>query len=244
MTRLKLSLSLIILLSLFPSSSWAGAADAPHKFKRPYLLADFSTVNESVKDLESLKELFVYVRDERFLIWEKMPGFRRRIPWLYTANGCSDRATLARQLIEKKGLPAPTRIFAFAAPGKRLEVQSPYWEKPISWGEYHTALITKVDGKYYVLDPVSEFSRPLLVEEWLSRMSCGKPEEISVVICNPLSSTAERSCYEKDPELANRLVISQLLLEKEWDEAVPVKSEYGTDKNELLGDRPPWEVQP
>ena len=56
--------------------------DAPSAILKPFLRVEFSIVNTSVESLDSLMKLFLKLRDDRFLVWGKQPGFKRRIPWL------------------------------------------------------------------------------------------------------------------------------------------------------------------
>ena len=218
----------------------ADEPDAPAVFAKPFSQVDFSNVNSSVNDVPRLKNLFFKLRDDRFLTWDQMPNFKRRIPWLYVRQGCSDRATLMRQHIEELGMPVPTRVFAFPTAGKSLILRSPFWTSPIIWSSYHTALITHVDGQDYVIDPAASPEGPVLVKDWASKLGDGDPEKVQLAVCGPLSSSAERSCWETNPQIAYKILISQILLEYEWDEVQNLSPVYSHDQNVVLGDSPPW----
>ncbi len=231
---------LVAMIFIISLPSRGDDPDAPAVFAKPFFQVNFSSVNTTVDDLSSLKQLFVKLRDDRFLTWDEMPDFKRRIPWLYPKQGCSDRATLMRQHIEQLGLNVPMRVFAFPVAGTSLILKSPYWNTLITWSSYHTALITKVGNSIYVIDPLSSPLGPIPVSDWATQLGDGHIENVTLAICGPLSSSAERHCWEKDPNEAYKILIPQILLKEEWNSVQDLNPTFSHNPKIILGDHPPW----
>lgn len=178
---------------------------------------------------EQLDTAFKMIRDDRFLTWQRRADFPRRASWLYPADGCYIRAGLANQYLDRKQIPAASKIFAFGD----LLVETPYYTTGRASWWYHVAQVVDVNGVNMVLDPAVESQRALTMEEWLARM--GDPKKMKVAICGigtylPKSRCKDSAIFGIAPELLNKT------LDQEWDNLADLKF----DPDTLLGEAPPW----
>lgn len=178
---------------------------------------------------EQLDSAFKMIRDDRFLTWQRRADFPRRASWLFPADGCYIRAGLANQYLDRKKIPAASKIFAFGD----LLVDTPYFYTGRASWWYHVAQVVDVNGVKMVLDPAVEAQRALTMDEWLARM--GDPKKMKISICGqgaylPKSRCKDTAIFGISPELLNKT------LDQEWDNL----SELKFDPDTLLGDTPPW----
>jgi hypothetical protein len=178
---------------------------------------------------EQLDTAFKMIRDDRFLTWQRRADFPRRASWLFPADGCYIRAGLANQYLDRKKIPAASKIFAFGD----LLVNTPYYVTGRASWWYHVAQVVDVNGVNMVLDPAVEAKRALTMDEWLARM--GDPNKMKVSICGqgaylPKSRCKDTAIFGISPELLNKT------LDQEWDNLADLKF----DPDTLLGEAPPW----
>lgn len=209
-----------------PHGSAADLAVAFDQFKFPEMPI-WNTEGE-------LMARFQLARDFRWMETSEHPGFLRRASWLFPDDGCFARAQTVEFNLRKIAAPLPKKIFAFG----NLVLHTPNIPGGLVTWWYHVAPIVQMDGQRYVLDPSIEARRPLLLEEWLNRLS-RKPNEVQIAIC--ASGT-----YGPDDDCASALPPEVLERRAEFDEVSFLNSEWerilslGRDPRMELGDNPPW----
>jgi hypothetical protein len=182
--------------------------------------------------LRDVLEAFRRVRDERFLQWKAMPGFGRRLSWLYPDDGCYARATLAIRQIQAWGFPKPLKVFAFGA----LSIRTANNPNGVANWWYHVAPIVSTHHELYVFDPSIEPTKPLLLRDWVARMS-NDPSSIRIALCGAETYRPDDSCAPSgaDPTAA-ALNDQQVFLQLEWQRLQGL----GRDPAVELGAGPPW----
>lgn len=115
------------------------------------------------------------------------------IPWDYVFDGCFARAALAAEHLEKAGLRRPAKLFIFGPLAFAKEDLG-----MVTWW-YHVAPVVAFDGTAYVLDPSIQPSGPLLLKDWVSRIS-SDPSEATLAVCNPFSYQPWSMCYVSGPD--------------------------------------------
>jgi hypothetical protein len=163
------------------------------------------------KSLDVMQKRFERIRDERFLPWKQNPGILRRSSWFYPDDGCFARAALANRNIFRWFHPVPDKIFVFG----NLRVKTSNSPRGAVGWWYHVAPIVEVNQEKYVLDPSIEFSRPLPLVEWLSRM--GNPDKMKVAICASGTYSPGSDCEEETHGMELRAErAQQYYLDLEW----------------------------
>ena len=110
---------------------------------------------------------------------------------------------MANKTAFQKFYPLPGKVFAFG----NLTVKTDHSPRgSVSWW-YHVAPVVEVEGEKFVLDPAIEFSRPLSLSEWLSRM--GDPSRIKVSFCGSGTYIPSDSCDEESDGLELRALGTQ-----------------------------------
>jgi hypothetical protein len=181
-----------------------------------------------------LRTGFQRLRDQRYLEMSTMPGFARRLSWLYPDDGCFSRAALATQLLAHEGYPHPKKLFAFG----NLVAQTPNTSSgQVSWW-YHTVPVVRVGGEVMALDPSIEPKRPLPFAEWVQRMG-GSPQDFTFAVCQSGTYTPYSSCYAPPSEdVSAEMQDQDAFLQAEWAR----EQELGRDPVKELGDQPPWKA--
>jgi hypothetical protein len=195
---------------------------------------DFSMV-PALLTYQELEHMFHVIRDSRFLYVNETPDFSRRISWLYPDDGCFARAALSGVKLNDEALVRPIKIFAFGT----LEVQTPYASSgSVSWW-YHVASVVSYMGAYYVLDPALNAQAPLLVEDWFNLMSTNT--NLKGVVCNAYAYDPFDDCFKATAKSEQHAQKDQLkYLVKEWHRM----NYLGLDPVKLLGENPPWILEP
>jgi hypothetical protein len=175
--------------------------------------------------------IFNRVRDAREWEWEEIPGFRRRIPWLYVEDGCFLRAEMMVEKLRDWKYPIPDQVMVFGD----LQGVSKY--ETVNWW-FHVAPVFRVGAKAYVLDPSIEPKRPLELQEWVLRMSPSL-EDVSGVFCRSNGVDPYQECEltssNEDQEVAAGE--RQRYLEMEWN---LMQTILGISPELILGEAPPW----
>lgn len=105
----------------------------------------------------------------------------------------------------------------------------------VTWW-YHVAPLVEVDGVKYVLDPAINPKTPLKLEDWLATMSA-QPDTLEVAICGSGSYTPYDNCArETDGREEQGLNDQPTYLEYEWSRL----QDLGRNPENELGDLPPW----
>lgn len=179
-----------------------------------------------------INEVFVLLRDHRFLKMSSSNKFLRRSTWLYPDDGCFARAELLITNGLQFGFPKMDKIFSFG----NLTVStnnSPSGE--VNWW-YHVVPIVRTVDKVFVLDPALDPTRALLAQEWLD-LQGDKLELVKVAVCNGDTYEPFSSCLKEDKSSANQSLIDQLdFLDLEWSRLL----ELNRNPELELGDFPPW----
>ncbi|CAM2868565.1 protein-glutamine glutaminase family protein [Legionella worsleiensis] len=206
------------------------ARETPVSKKVPVQQMDFSTV-PVVVTYEEMMNLFQLIRDTRYLYVDDKPDFARRISWLYPDDGCFARAALSAFKIEQDYWVKPAKIFVFGD----LVLQTSFAPDGfVSWW-YHVSTAVNYMGSIYVFDPALNPERPLLVEEWFSKM--GDHRELDGVICNSYTYAPFDNCGQITKVNEERAVKDEAgYLKREWNRM----SVLGFDPEVLLGNNPPW----
>lgn len=181
--------------------------------------------------IERIEDGFRFLRNARFLIEPGHSDFPRRSTWLYPDDGCFARADLARSNLEQNGFNSTNKIFVFGD----LKVHSENsFSGEVSWW-YHVAPIVNWKGKHFVFDPAVFPSAPILLSEWLKKMS-DDPSILTLAICSAKAYNPGSFCNQPDDE-AELAVHDQLIyLNPEWARQVLL----GREPEKVLGNSPPW----
>ncbi|MFN7454500.1 MAG: protein-glutamine glutaminase family protein [Pseudobdellovibrionaceae bacterium] len=185
-------------------------------------------------DSQKLQTVFEEIRDERFLSADPKPEFPRRLSWLYPADGCFARAEYMSRKLQEKGLPAPTKVFAFGS----LRVATPNASLgSVSWW-YHVVVGYNVEGQVKVFDPAIDPVAPMNLEAWLGRMS-ENLNSVKVSFCDSKSFDPTSPCQPSEAvDSDSLLTLQRYYLEMEWGNMVRL----GKNPEKVLGDLPPWKL--
>ncbi len=206
--------------------------NTPLSKRVPIDKVDYSKV-PVVNSYAELMAMFRLIRDTRFLQSKQDLAFERRISWLYPDDGCFARAALAGMKLTDLNYIRPFKIFVFGD----LSLQTPYAASgAVSWW-YHVSLVVSYMGAIFVLDPALDTEKPVLVDDWYSKM--GDSSEMKVAVCNPYSYDPIDNCYIAT-EASDKEAISdqRMYLEKEWKRI----KQLGFEPATLLGATPPWNI--
>lgn len=246
------------------NQDWRVKAGAPRVMNRSLATED-SILNSSIEwknateknkllnlanswpNFKTIQANFEKIRDIRYFNDKRVPGFMRRISWLYPDDGCFTRASaVIKDLFgpihnAANQYPRPSKIFAFG----NLCVNSDNSQRGyVSWW-YHTAPVVKdaETGQVYVLDPAVEPRKPLPVEKWMAAISSNtgncQSRQNSVdkfYICNGYGTVPYSKCGSDYREEEN-----QDIAQPEFQNAERSRqTQLGRDANAVLGDAPPW----
>lgn len=180
------------------------------------------------KSYSEVSSEFRRVRDTRHL--RKNTSFPRRGFWFYPDDGCYVRAALMNRLSYLAGKKTPGKVFAFG----NLRMKTPNSPRGAVGWWYHVAPIVQVGSTKYVFDPSMEISRPVTLDEWVSRM--GKPENIKVAVCNSGAYVPGSLCGTVSKGESYSLTHANIFLDREWQRMSLLKRDPKKD----LGPNPPW----
>ncbi len=177
-------------------------------------------------------EAFKKIRDQRVL---RGAGslFDRRPTWLYPDDGCFARAEIAAQELIDLGYPVPNKIFAFGD----LEVTTHNNSSGYVTWWYHVVPGYKYKGQIIVFDPAIEPQKPLLLSEWVRRMSGRNTSDVEVAVCDNHAIDPDSLCFAGEAHTkASALELQKPYLELEWNRL----EELGRNPFSELGENPPW----
>jgi hypothetical protein len=184
-----------------------------------------------VKSEAILNEMYRKIRDTRDWTWREMPSFPRRLIWLYPEDGCYLRANLMGQKLKEWNYVSPKQIFAFGD----LSFSTTYDE--INWW-YHVAPIVRLGKDPYVIDPALEYHRPLLLKEWVKKIS-KNIDSVQLSLCETGAVNPNDSCnsFESHWDPIDRDITLQNFLELV---CMNLKRLLGKSPEGILGSSPPW----
>lgn len=217
--------------TVVPSTLTPRAQAVP--FARGY---DRAAVTAWPGNFEELATEFAEARDSKNYTDRDHRDFARRATWLYPYDGCASRgAHMARQL-RARGLPRPTKLFAFG----NLRTKTAFQRGGTVFWWYHTAPAYRLGETTWVLDPSVEAKSPIRLEDWLGRMSA-RPEAIKLAVCDGNSFNAQSICRggAEDQDREHEANIRGYL-PLEWKNVETL----GYDPKRLLGEEPPWLIEP
>lgn len=196
---------------------------------------DVEVIPEWTGSHDELTAAFEHARDAR-LYRDRERDLDRRATWLYPYDGCASRGAHVARTLESRGYRPPAKLYAFG----NLRAKTPYQRGGTVFWWYHTAPAYRVGADVWVFDPSLEGERPLEVREWLSRMSKA-PENVRVAVCDANAFNAQSVCRgggaDQDRDYASNI---RSYLRLEWRNVETL----GYDPSKLLGDEPPWAVDP
>lgn len=180
-----------------------------------------------------IEEVFNYLRDHRELVEDDDPTFLRRITWLYPADGCWLRATVAGHWATRQGYATPSRLFIFGNLG--LDTPNDVNHHVTWW--YHVAPVLKnAQGKLMVMDPAIDPSHPLTVEEWVKPMLPSlKYAQVSLCSSHTFEPFDDCATTTSPNESKAEAQIAEYLVEEKENLV-----ELNRDPKEELGEHPPW----
>lgn len=195
--------------------------------RRPLTELEVFKVNEVSE--EQLNRAFDYLRDSRFL---KSKTYARRLTWLYPDDGCYARAGVMGLKHADVLSISPSKIFVFG----NLAVQTPNTASGwVGWW-YHVAIVYRVGGHLWIIDPSIQPEGPLRLEAWAQRMS-DFPTELKYSICSVKTYDPDSNCFEQSGVPEGEIYRDQnSFLPMEWERLI----ELGRNPQKELGDFPPW----
>lgn len=184
-----------------------------------------------VPHLNLIHEMYKRVREIRAWTWGEMPTFPRRLTWLYPEDGCFLRAELMVQKLKEWGYLTPKQVFAFG----ELSFSTPY--ETVNWW-YHVAPAVRFRDQVYIIDPAVDYQRPLLIQEWIQKIS-GSVEVTQFTVCEAGAVSPDDSCHESESnwDEDDRKEMLQNSLQSEWSSLEVI---LGSSPSGILGDSPPW----
>lgn len=199
---------------------------------RPFASSSFdiSVLPEWKGSFDQLRKAFAQARDER--IYDSSNGFLRRASWLFPDDGCFARAAHVAQSFERQSLMRPGKVYAFGG----LKLKTDYSPRgAVSWW-YHVAPAYRSGKLVLVMDPAVQHGRPILLEEWMRRIS-RRPEVTRVAMCDTYSYKPSQPCLGGAPTQERfRERDQNYYLKKEWDRI----ARLGLDPIQQLRGDIPW----
>lgn len=200
-----------------------------------------------------IKSNFAKIRDLRYFTDEAMPGFMRRLSWLYPDDGCWTRTgAIFKSFFGPlnnvvNAYSRPSKIFAFG----NLCLNTPNTPTGrISWWYHFAAIVRDAEtNQAYVLDPSVDATAPLPVEKWVESISSntgscsqGQNSISSFSICNGYGTNPFDRC-----ELTSSIDFENEIRAEIFDKYFRKfernrQLELGRDPNKVLGDTPPWQI--
>lgn len=138
--------------------------------------------------IAGIREAFTHSRDVRAYDDGKH-DFLRRSSWMYPDDGCFARAGHVAASLERAGLVRPGRVFAFG----NLKLATPFNSRGAVYWWYHVAAAYRSGHMVVVLDPAVHYDRPLLVHEWIAKIS-KRPELTKVALCDTHAYMSGQAC--------------------------------------------------
>jgi hypothetical protein len=192
---------------------------------------DFTQVAE-VESLEKLNQMFVYIRDTKFVPNQPAPLTNRRLSWLYPDDGCYTRAELASYFTKKQSMPDTYKFFSFG----NLSVKTANHPEGVVHWWYHVVPIYRVAQQAYVLDPSIDPRGPMTVQDWKKAQEIDEPVE-KFAVCKPKTVGPDESCTNGRGMSYESLIRSQEdFLHQEWERL----EDLGRNPQAELGEAPPW----
>lgn len=195
---------------------------------------DYSKVSE-IYTSHGLTQIFSKVRDSRFLQDDQHENFKRRLSWLYPDDGCFVRAELMNFLVDEIDSEKLQQVFIFGD----LKVKTDNSPNGFVGWWYHVAPITKVNNKYYVLDPAINHHGPTELTSWIEKQV--DTQKAQLTICNgDVTSPFDINCHgtaNPEKEYSASLQSMQYYLDREWER----QKELLRDPYRVLGNDPIWQ---
>lgn len=201
-----------------------------------------------------IKSNFEKMRNLRYFDDETLPGFLRRISWLYPDDGCWTRASAAIKDLfgpfnnTVNPYARPSKLFAFG----NLCANTPNapWGKVEWW--YHTAPIVRdaETNQTYVLDPSVSPLEPIAVEKWMEAVASHTgaceaafdPYVEKFNICNGYGASPQEKCNDPVAPAYYTNEVRHMLWQTSYRGYERQRQvDLGRDPNKVLGDNPPWQ---
>ena len=188
-----------------------------------------------------IKAQFIATRDKRYLNDNSNPVGPRRIPWMYTNDGCYARADQVRHLVVTDGgKTAPYKLFAFAP----LRV---YSDNAIdgkqTWGYHVVPIVKNSAGQPVVFDAALNPCQTLPWKDWLALMVDDMSVYDKWLDGNGVTLGDPNAYGRGDPAIDgpdnDQRSLDDLqnwALTAEWTR----QTILGRNVTDVLGDHPPW----
>lgn len=199
---------------------------------------------------------FATSRSDRYLEQSTVPGYPRRISWLFPDNGCFARA---EQVIGMETDPArkPFKLWALDTSGmNQLEVITDnHPSGQVNWTWHVVPLVLNSANQPIVFDAALNPCGPLFWEDWLALMVGGNASlfddtasPFRVVVSDYNAYVPGHEIFDQSPGHADHLADSYVELEddsdpwyrflyEEWERQV---TDLSRDSEEMFGDDPVW----
>ncbi len=187
-----------------------------------------SLIAPPVYSKEQLQQAFEHVRGTPFVT------DKRRLPWMYPADGCFARAARMYHELEDAGFPPPASVYAFGDLFVKTRFDT---SGAVSWW-YHVAPVVEVDGVQWIIDPAVEPEQPLTRTDWEKRIL----SEVSTT-CSHYTYEPHDSCGQPIEEDRSSFGLEQPLDGWSWtylDFEQQNLYDLGLNPEPLLTARPPW----
>ncbi len=192
---------------------------------------DFSQAPD-VGSIERLNQIFLFVRDSKFVQGLPGPLSERRLSWLYPDDGCYIRAELALDFTEQAGLPVPLKFFSF---GDLAVKTFNHPEGVVRWW-YHVVPLYRVGNQAYVLDPAIDPTGPMTVENWKKSQEADSSVDRFSVCSSHTVGPYDHCTQPRVESLPMALEEQKDLLQPEWDRLIDLDRNPESE----LGNTPPW----
>jgi hypothetical protein len=191
---------------------------------------------ERYRGADRLNELGTRDGAPRTIPSRTRPDFARRPSFLYPDDGCFARAEMMALRVAQAGYARPGKVFVF---GDLNVVTANAPSGSVSWW-YHVAPAVRVGQSVQILDPSIEPMRPIPLGEWIGRQTT--IAEAMVSACGPYAYSPSDRCAADPPDDpgAAAMESQDTYLDAEWSR----QTELGRDPEQILGDHPPWSLEP
>ncbi|MEK2689364.1 protein-glutamine glutaminase family protein [Bdellovibrio sp. GT3] len=204
------------------------SSNSPESLSKPLSQLDISKIPD-VGSYEDLLANFKFIRDSYFMKDGQTP---RRLTWLYPDDGCYARAELAAEKLIEIKKSTPKKVFAFGSLLAQTK-NSPYGH--VEWW-YHVAVVYRVQGTAYVLDPALNPQQPMTLKQWDVAIG-GRNTNINYSICSKDTFDPDDICTNPNPVNEDFAAKEQsYFFPDEWNRLL----ELGRNPEQELGNRPPW----
>lgn len=176
------------------------------------------------QSLDQLINAFNIVHNQRQYNDTEIPSFLRRITWLYSEDGCFQRAANIAIQLNQLRMPKIKQLYIFN-------------HITNNW-VYHVAPAARVGEQVYILDPALNPLGPIKLWDWLELFTDSSANILSN-LCDETTWDPNGNCYLYSFDYND---IDENKSLQQWREEFQVleRAKLGTLADDQLGDNPPW----